>query len=289
MQSMVRYFALPSALASSWSTLTFPVFSPLLEKSGHERIAIAAASDLQPIGLALGKIHSENLGEVLSLYVAPEFRNKGIGRTLFVHLEEELRKRGAKELFLTYMSESASVETLEKIFSRCGWRYGMGRMLFAKYDMTQLNLPKWAYWNYPTGFASDSFDKITPKEKILLQQKLLEYPPILNPFTEEDKIEPLNSLALRHYGQLVGWIVTHRTFPDQIRYTSLFVPKELQKVGLGIRLIGESVRKHYALRDNIPLAIHGTPYSLPDMVHFTLRRLFPHTTQLYESFEARKA
>ena len=100
------------------------------------------------------------------------------------------------------------------------------------------------------------------------------YPDILSPFTEEDIIEPINSL-------------THRISENTIRYTILFVKEELQSIGRGIALLARAIK----LNLNHPEINQGSFALLINnekMAKFTERRLKPYLASFRQSFISSK-
>jgi hypothetical protein len=69
-----------------------------------------------------------------------------------------------------------------------------------------------------------------------------DYPLELSPFTEEEKIEKINSIALVVDGVIAGWMITHRIAPDTIRYTKLYMRDAHKR--LGFALAAEAVVRH---------------------------------------------
>jgi GNAT superfamily N-acetyltransferase len=59
--------------------------------------------------------HPEWMPWLASVYVAPEFRNRGVGRRLVEHVMEEARKAGIRELYL-FTPDRVS------FYERLGWR-----------------------------------------------------------------------------------------------------------------------------------------------------------------------
>ncbi|MES9939416.1 MAG: hypothetical protein ABW104_12900 [Candidatus Thiodiazotropha sp. 6PLUC2] len=97
------------------------------------------------------------------------------------------------------------------------------------------------------GYSIFSWNELLPidKEQILKRQNSKEwFPKELTPFQQESSIEWSNSLGLRFYDEVVGWLITHRVAEDVIQYTSLFVAQEHRTLATGILLIIESVRRH---------------------------------------------
>jgi len=282
---MLTHFVLPHSLRPLYSSLTYPHYAPMMEDPGV--ICIGIANIMEPIGLLVGRI-KRDVGEVLSLCVAPPYRRQGHAHELLACFEQELRRQQIGQASLTYLTNHPYLEAVESLLNSSGWNKKKARMLFIKYTLMQRTLPEWVHWKYPTGFATDPFNSLTEEERKLIKEQSTLYPHDLNPLSEERNLEDSNSLLLRHNGTLAGWVVTHRISPLEIRYTSLFVAEHYQKLGLGIRLIGDAVKRQYAQRKEIPHALHAISYERPEMIRFAKRYLYPVAENVYESWQASK-
>ena len=75
-----------------------------------------------------------------------------------------------------------------------------------------------------------------------------------NPFVEEEKLEPLNSLGLRYQDKVVGWTINHRTAPDTIRYTNMYVHPDYQPLSRSVLFLAKALRLQYQVASEIPKA-----------------------------------
>ncbi len=275
----------------NYQRLTYPRYRPLLDNLQDSRyIAISAEYNQEILGLAIGEI-DYTAAEVLSLFVIPEYRGQGIGNELFVALETEIRAKNCRQIDLIYIPNQ-TVIALEKILQKNGWSEPKVRMLVCitdpknLKDLTWLNLDK----KLPEDYEIFPWRELTSKERKTieeLQEKSPWYPDILSPFTEEDIIEPINSLGLKYNHQVVGWMITHRISENTIRYTKLFVKEELQSIGRGIALLGRAIK----LQINHPEINQGSftvQVENEKMVNFTERRLKPYLDSFRKSFISSK-
>ncbi|MGD1703385.1 GNAT family N-acetyltransferase [Dapis sp. BLCC M229] len=277
----------------NYQRLTYPRYRPLLDNLQDSRyIAISAEDDQEILGLAIGEVdYKQNIGEVLSLFVIPEYRRQGIGNELLIALETEIRGKNCQQIDLIFIPNK-TVIALEKILQKNGWSEPKARMLIALGDpktmrnVTWLNLDQ----KLPLGYEIFPWRKLTSKERKTiqeLQKKSPWYPDILSPFTDEDIIEPINSLGLRYNHEVVGWMITHRISKNTIRYTKLFVKEELQSIGRGIALLGRAIK----LQINHP-EINQCSFTVQieneKMVKFTERRFKPYLDSFRKSFISSK-
>ena len=264
---------LDSSTAKVYEKMTFPLFRPRLQTLDPEGMTVAVgATDLgKPIGLVLAQIQPGAIStEVLSLYVSAERRNAGIGTALLNFLEEVLLKRGCRSLSMVYMTGKPTTPALEKLLEKCGWSSPTPRMLICKSDRRVLDAP-WLkmYEKLPPSFTIFPWCEVTNEERITMEEQQKTDPWIpeeLVPFLHEEGMEALTSFGLRYQGQVVGWLITHRIFPDTIRYTCDWVREDLQKTGCLIALHAKAHKRQAIAK--IPKAIWTVPLHHENMVRF---------------------
>ena len=202
-----------------YQRLTYPPYRPILDNLQDSKyIAISAEDNQEILGLTMGKIdYKKNIGEVLSLFVIPEYRRQGIGNQLLVALETEFRGKNCQQIDLIYIPNQTII-ALEKIFQKNAWSKPKARMLIGLGERETIKNMPWLNLDQklPLGYEIFPWGELTSKERTILEKSLW-YPDILFPFTEEDIIEPINSLGLRYNHQVVGWMITHRISENTIR------------------------------------------------------------------------
>lgn len=271
----------------------FPHFHPFLPISfrielDSSHLAWGAYKQKEWIGIVLAKQEADR-AEILFLFVKEEVRNQGIGTFLMKKMQAELAKRNCTVATLLHLTKRASHAAFTKILEKCHWVLTSPNMFFYEYDFENKPhlislLPK---LKLPSQFSISDFETHSSTEKNFLeQQKGILYPKQLSPFQDEELIEPLNSLWLRHHDQIVGWMITHRIYFDTIRYTTLFVAKEMQPQGRAIPLFLEAISRQLQFKETIPYAIQAIPAQFEGMVKFAQKRLAPFTYLKYESRDA---
>jgi cytochrome P450/GNAT superfamily N-acetyltransferase len=277
--------------ASLYESFTYPYYRAKLQAIEPEGfvVAIAANSDLgEPIGLALAEIGQDSkFALVLSIFVKPNYRSQGIGTTLLIRLGEELAIRGCTEAKLRYVTGKPTTPALESLLTKCNWAHPQFNFLVCKSNLTNILNAPWMHKEYrlPPSFTIFPWGEMTSEERQTIQQEQEANPWIPDfhvPSTHEtDNLEPLNSLGLRYKGQVVGWILTHRIAPDTIRYTSMFVRQDLQKMARGIALLVNAIR----LQDkaNIPNGIWIVSNKNMPMVGFVKKRMLAYLTSVEEN------
>lgn len=243
---MYQFFLLNQPQVSKFEKFTYPTYRSLFKTLATNQnlvaIGVSLGSD-EPIGLGLAYI-DENQAEILSLFIHPEYRNQGLGKTLLNRLEDELIQRKCLQIRVIYVANTTT-PAFENILRQLNWNTPHLRMLVCEGDHESIKKvinslsPKKGLL-LPDGYDIFPWNELTKKDKEYIlegQDTYLGYPDLLSPFEDEDILEPMNSLGLRYEDNVIGWMITHRVAVDTIRYTKLFVKKELQGLGYAIPLL----------------------------------------------------
>lgn len=290
---MYQFIRLNEKKATLYEKLTYPKFRPYLKTLDYDNTLIAIGVNLasQPVGLALAEILTdENSSEILSLFVVPEHRGKGLGKTLLEHLEKELISQGCSQVSLVYIS-NATTPYLEKILKERQWSNPQFRMLVGSSPIENLKDAPWLNLDnrLPSSYSIFPWLELSLQERKLIQQQQSDspwYPEVLSPFTEEENIEPINSLGLRYHDKVVGWMVTHQVVVDTIRYTKLFVRKDMQRLGRGIALLAAAIKLQ--LKSTKTQGIFTTFADNDSMINFIHKHLAPYLTSIRQSWGSQK-
>jgi GNAT superfamily N-acetyltransferase len=127
------------------------------------------------------------------------------------------------------------------------------------------------------------WQEITSKERLVIEQTQSVKSWIkeqLYPFKHEESFEPLNSLGLRYRGEVVGWVLTKRLDVDTIAYNCMFVRKDLQRMGRGIALFVEAIKRQNMA--NIPKGIWEVNQKNHLMIRFINKYMLPYLTSIEE-------
>jgi hypothetical protein len=101
-------------------------------------------------------------------------------------------------------------------------------------------------------------------------------------------MEPLNSLGLRGMDGVVGWVITHRIAPATVRYTALFVDERVRRLGHGIALLAEAMRRQMGALGDDSVGTFGVWLHNAPMIRFVRRRMAPYLISMAETRSARK-
>ena len=275
--------------ASVYEEFTYPHFRHLLQNLTPDVPVVGIGVELEsnPIGLALAFYNPPpevNYGQILSLFVDHTHRNRGIGKALMARIETELQYRGCTEIEIKYLTSSNS-PALESILTHQQWSKPEATALICNCSedrMAKTKQPQYARYfdrliaNLPEGYTLFPWNTLTAQERQDIEQQVEtdELVRRFNPFTDDEKLEPVNSLGLRYKNQVIGWVITHRIAPDTVRYTQMFVNPKFQTLSRGTLLVGKATQLQ---GENLPntkatfrVEIDNTP-----MVKFVHRRLKP--------------
>jgi GNAT superfamily N-acetyltransferase len=236
--------------AIHYTSLTHPRHRALLESFNPSDVfAIGVSAGGEPIGLALATTRGADVATILSVYVARDFRNRGIGTELLRVLERNLADCGFNHGELSYACSEPSTPIVERFLSKCGWSSD-GERMFAFIESAEILLSAWSREAVlPDSYSIAPWLSITPEERETLRQSQENerwIPENLNPFRFEKGLEPSTSLILRRGENVVGWLLTHRLDSSTLEYANLFVRPSLNRVGntfASLALLSEGVRR----------------------------------------------
>jgi len=282
-----------AAAVINYEAYTFPSIKKRWQTRPPEGplVAVAATSRGRLDGAILAEERPGGAGaEVISLFVAPDCRRRGIGANLMASLDQDLARRGCKMLDLSYRSDWRGLEAIERLLKKSGWSAPQVPRLVCRTSTEKIAGAPWLRkYRLPDAYAVFPWVELTSEEKSDIKGRQEEeqwYPPVLTPFQEEERLEPANSLGLRYQGRIVGWMITHRTAPDTIQYTSLFVEKGLQRMGRAISLLAGSIIRQ--IERDVPYGIFMIDAENESMLRFARRRLGPYLISMAESRYSQK-
>ncbi|MFZ5642334.1 MAG: GNAT family N-acetyltransferase [Bacillota bacterium] len=225
----------------------------------NEKTVIGAASHfLGPAGLVLARIYDNGqgglMGDVKNLFVGGSYRNNGLGTELLLYVEEKLKEKGCINVFLRFPAGKEYTPAVEKILQKCGWSEPVKRRVYSKYNIFDfkngwIDRVSLGGTNTAIPWPEISGEKLEEVKKGLNKW----YPDWASPFQPHlANPHPATSLWLSHQGQIVGFVITNRISKDTLFYERLFVREDLQKTGLGIRLLAEAIKNQ--IKEGIPYA-----------------------------------
>ncbi|HEY9897740.1 MAG TPA: GNAT family N-acetyltransferase [Pantanalinema sp.] len=288
--SGVEYARLGPAPAPAYSGLTFPAFRPLLAPLAPEAVAIAAQVEGIPAGLALAvRDERGEHAELCSLYVPRAHRGRGIASSLLERLEEALSGAGVREVTGVYLTGKPSIPALEHLLVRGGWEAPESRMLVVRAHYDAMARAPWVQRaSLADGFAVGAWGEVSASERegiLRSQAETAWIAPDLVPFDFEEGCHGPTSVALRHRGEVVGWLITH-LLDDVLRYTCSYVHPALQRRARILPLYVEVMRRAYGL--GIAQGMWTVPAHHPAMAAFATRWMAPYADFFGETRGVRK-
>ena len=296
----------PSAACRFEGLAPFEARPVLQDLAALERVhAIGATLMGRPVGLALavrgwadpGALAGAPLvgtARLLTLSVARGWRRIGVGRALLDALESSLAAEGVESVSCRYvLPPSDALVALEALFRSAGWSAPEVTMLHCRAGRPILDAPLMRkQLGLPPEYQIVDWVDLTAADRARIaepREGRAWFPETLDPFHFEPGMEILNSLALRYRDEVVGWLITRRTGPTTMYYQCLFVREDLARLGRGLALIGEAIRRHEkAIGGRQGLGEWSTPSTLPAMVRFIKRHLVPFGAETTEQREVRK-
>ena len=192
-----------------------------------------------------------------------------------------MRSQPSSQITINYQATELTKLALEPTLARQNWRSPQTTFTLVKTDIAKIAQAPWLYkYPLPDSFTVFPWTELTATEKTQLAQRR-DYPPSLSPLTKDPRLEPLNSLGLRYQGKIIGWCLTHRIDKNTIRYSTMYVEPRFQKLGRGISLVAEAIKRQ--IKHNIPYFKWSIAADNHPMLRFNQRHLVPHSTLVSES------
>ncbi len=303
MNARVDIVPLEASASPGLEKMTFPIYRPLLalepasrhpEQGDERRIqpvgCVAVAAD-RPVGLVVGEVPlaGDSAPEMLSLFVDPEWRGRGIATALVAALETVVAKRGFDGIATVYSTGKPSIPAFERVLWKRAWRAPEHRTLAVRFAPA-------------AALASNLFDErrmaaltqgleLFPWRDLGSEEKARiragnEQAPWITPALafwrfEGAGFDPDSSVGARFRGEVVGWVINHRVSPEVVRFTCSFMRKDISRRGRIVPLYGESLRRLVAA--GVRQCTFVTPMSYPNMLGFIRRWLVPVADSLAET------
>lgn len=200
--------------------LTFGGYGGFL--SQPEALCLAALAGNEPVGLLVAGVHPHLANtRLLSLFVQPAHRRKGLGTRLVQLLETVARAQGDTLLYAEYVAPKLA---LERVLLACGWQppaisLELIETPFAALAdiLRQVYLP-----SLPAGVAFFAWHDHTAADLAVLAAREGEFAPALDPRSEPELLTE-GSIGVRVNGTLAGWAALHHLAPDLLRATAFYL------------------------------------------------------------------
>ena len=259
---MVDVVELMPGQAEGLGEMTFPAYRHLLRLEpatihpeegvtlAMEPVALAALEEGRTLGLLLAALPAGGPASLtlLSLFVPPPYRRRGIGSGLITAAEELARRRGIRRLEAVYMTGKEGPETFERLIGRSGWAPPSARMVSVKFTIAEAKTTRW-YQKYPLRSALEIFswkDLTTAEREELITSHAASpwIAPDLVPWKYDARgFDPISSVGARLDGKVVGWVINHRLGNGTVRFTCSYIREDLKRRGRIVPLYSESIRR----------------------------------------------
>lgn len=277
----IRCLDVTVAQALPHAALTYPdLRRTALGRPLREPLVAVVAADTggEPVAAALAEIKPQgDVAEVLSLFVRPEVRRRGLAGQLLATLEREAALRGAERIELLFRSTQAGAPAVRRLLAARGWSAPVPRLRLGKADARVVEAAVMRPRRLPEGYEIFPWAELTADERrevVERQQRGPWFPPALSPFQMEDRVEPALSLGLRHRGRVAGWLICHRVGAELVQCTSLFVEEGHRRLGRGLALLAAAAES-FATCD-VERVIFMVEVANAPMMRFFERRLASH-------------
>ena len=283
----LRIHPLEPSMADELEAMTFPRFrhlllmfpAPRFPGDGDRRNVIAtgmvARVGAQPVGLALAATPQDAPAEaeLLSLFVDPEWRGRGVATALLAALESQLVARGTVRIEGTYMTGKPAIQALERVLEKRGWEKPSIRTVSVKFTPEEARKTPWYRRTLlPRGGEIFAWRDATPEELARLQQGHDASPWIaegLEPWAHAQAgFDPASSVGLRYKGEIVGWVINHRIWKETIRFTCSFMRPDLARRAAILPLYVAAIER--AAEAGYQYCTFITPVRYKEMVDFVV-------------------
>ena len=295
----VRFEGLTAPVDPRFFEMTFPAYRHFLSLERARRhledaklplvtpVALGAFAAGAPAGLALAEIGDAGSAEVLSVFVAPELRGRGLATALLRSLGDWLAKMGLERATCVYMSGEPSQPVVERVLAKAGWEPPQPRQLTLRFTLEQARRTEW-YGKYPLepGYTVFPWVELAADERAALEASQRATGWIkedLEPWKHEGyAFEPVSSLGIRLHGAIVGWVLNHPMNERLVRFTCSFIRRDLGRRGKIVPAYSESIRR-LSERTSFEECSLTVPLRHRGMSSFLVRRCAPYASFLGET------
>jgi GNAT superfamily N-acetyltransferase len=197
------------------------------------RVIMGAVYFGKPVGIVIA-IHNPVFNEalVVHLFVARQYRQRGIGSALLYNAEQTIFQFFVDSIYLRFIkSKHGKSCNIEEFLHKSGWgepslQYFLFKILPSPYikehfchiqkTSTHFQLVKWAE------LGTTEIEQLRDSESDMSQDDSL----YLSPFI--DNFDPYTSVALISGGKILGWMITRETEDRSCVIESIYIAIELR-------------------------------------------------------------
>jgi GNAT superfamily N-acetyltransferase len=291
--------------------MTFPAYRHLLSLEVQERhpeladerrvrpFGLVAWSGDRPVALALAEAPvaagDDQPPQLLSVFVQPAARQRGLAGRLVGRVEEEARGLGLRELSAVYTAGKPAVEWMERVFAAHEWDAPVPQSLSVRFEPARaLESPAFSearLRSYAQGLEIFPWSEITHAELQEIRRSDSErrwVEPALNPWQFDPRSLDPSSVGARYEGRVVGWVLNHRIISDVVRWSVSYMRKDLSRRARVVPLFRASLQRTVE-RGDCRFCTFITPFSYPNMIRLIRRWIAPISFFVEESRKIRRA
>jgi GNAT superfamily N-acetyltransferase len=247
-----EFYTPTAAEAAGFAHLTYGTYAALL--ADPTSLRAAALHRGQPVGLALGASHPRfAYSKLLSIFVEPAHRRRGVAARLLQQWEGLARRRGDTLLKASYIAPKLAVEGL---LLKCGWEPPQHTMdiLHAPFAGVASIIERALLPPLPAEAEFFPWEERTADDLAQLDARADEFGEALHPELDDTPLEA-GSVGLRLGGQLAGWALLHPINADIVRCSALFLFREARRPGLWQHLVRAAYRRQMAVYPYCSMAL----------------------------------
>ena len=230
--------------------------------------------------------------QLLSVYVRPEDRGRGIGASLVAAVEGAARGLGLTEVGAVYTTGKPGIRWMERILARRGWERPVPASLVVRFAPHKgLESPAFgpALPRFQQGLEVFPWHQLTAAQEAEMQRSNQErrwIEPALEPWKFDRLQLDSSSVGALHEGRVVGWVLNHRVMPGAVRFSASFMHADLARQGKIVALYHASLER-LAADEACSECTFTTPFSYPRMIAFARRAIAPIAFSVEESRQVR--
>ena len=232
--------------------------------------------------------------QLLSVFVDPDERHRGLARALVARVEEAVRLGGYAELGAVYTAGTPPVGFMERIFASRGWDPPVPQSLSVRFDPERAlaspafepeRLRSFAEGLEIVPWSEVSADEVREIQRSDGEERWVEH--ALNPWQFDPRTLDSSSVGARMDGRVVGWVLNHRILSDVVRWSVAYVRPDLSRRARAVPLFEASLQRIRAA-GNCRFCSFITPFSYPHMIRLIRRWIAPIAFFVEESRRVRR-
>jgi GNAT superfamily N-acetyltransferase len=249
----------------------------LLLQTTPNMVAWAAEEKGCSVGLAIALLTpNESSANLISLFVHSAYRRQGVGRELLSKLQKDLKTKGCQRVVSDYLIEKETEEQVDRFLQRNGFPPSETALYVFIGDISRMDGLSWFHsFKLPREYSIFQWCQLRAEERAEIECGLEAwYPSALSPFHDEELMDHDHSVGLRYKGKVIGWVIMQRLASNMLLYKTLFVKQEFQRLGRGLAMVIEMIRRTQ-LVNRIPFGTMAIEPKNEGMLRIVRSRFIP--------------